>query len=227
MATSGTHNFTLDLPEIIDEAFEQAGVEGRSGYDYRSARRSLDMMLLEWQNRGLNLWTLKSDTITLVAGTESYALDPERLDVVEAVARTGTGTAQTDYSLRRMSVSQYAQQVNKNTRGRPTQYWLDRQPTAVTLTLWPVPQDSTYTLVYWYLERIEDTGADGTNTVDVPARFIPAMVAGLSYKLAAKIPGAKGDVPMLKEMYEEAWKLAADSAREKASLFIKPSRAYS
>ena len=227
MATSGTHNFTLDLTDIIEEAYERIGVEGRSGYDYRTARRSLDMLLLEWQNRGLNLWTIKQGNETLTAGTSSYTLDPERVDVIEAVARTGSGESQSDYSMERISVSQYANYVNKNTRGRPTQFWIDRQPEAITLHLWPTPDSSTYSLQYWYMERIEDTGNTGANNVDVPARFLPALTTGLAYHLALKNPQSMSLAPMLKEVYEEQWTLASDSAREKASVWLRPSRAYS
>lgn len=227
MATSGTHAFTLDLTDIIEEAYERIGVEGRSGYDYRTARRSLDLLLLEWQNRGLNLWTIKQGTEALVGGTGTYTLSPERVDVIEAVARTGTGANQSDYTMERVSVSQYANYVNKNTTGRPTQFWIDRQPEAITLNLWPVPEDSTYSLHYWYMERIEDTGVGGGNTVDVPARFLPALTTGLAYHLALKSPQSMNLAPMLKEVYEEQWTLASDSAREKASVWLRPSRSYS
>jgi len=228
MTTSGTFAFTLDITDIIEDAYERIGVEARSGYDYRTARRSLDMLLLEWQNRGLNLWTIKQADQALTAGVGQYTLSGEKLDIVEAVARSGSGIDQSDLRLERISVSQYANYVNKNTRStRPTQYWLDRQPEGVTLNLWPVPEDSSHTLHYWYMEQIEDTGKPGSNTVDVPSRFIPALVAGLAYNLALKTPSSFQSAPILKDVYEEQWTLASDSAREKASLWLKPSTVYS
>lgn len=226
MATSGTYSFTLDLAEIVEEASERLGIELRSGYDYRTARRSLDLLMLEWQNRGLNLWTVKQATQALTAGTGQYTLDPERLDVIEAIARRGSGTDQTDYRLERISVSQYAQQSNKNLQGRPTKFWVDRQPEGITVNLWPVPEDSTYSLHYWYMERIEDTGKPASNTVDVPARFLPALISGLAYQMAMKVPGKEAMAPLLKEVYEEQWTLAADSARDKSSLWLRPARSY-
>tara|TARA_R110000803_G_scaffold163354_1_gene226982 strand:- start:1505 stop:2191 length:687 start_codon:yes stop_codon:yes gene_type:complete len=227
MATSGTYTFTLDITDIIEDAYERIGIEARSGYDYRTARRSLDMLLLEWQNRGLNLWTIQQADQVLTAGVAQYTLSSEKLDIIEAVARSSSGVNQNDFTLERISVSQYAHYVNKNTRGRPTQFWVDRQPQAVTLNLWPVPEDSTYTLHYWYMTQIEDTGKPGSNTIDVPTRFIPALVAGLAYNLALKTPKSFQSAPILKEVYEEQWTLASDSAREKASLWLKPSTAYS
>lgn len=227
MATSGTHAFTLDLTDIIEDAYERIGIEARTGYDYRTARRSLDMLLLEWQNRGLNLWTVKQADEALISGTGQYTLTGEKLDIIEAVARAGSGTDQSDYTMERISVSQYAQYVNKNTQGRPTQFWVDRQPEAITLNVWPVPNDSTYTLHYWYMEQVEDTGKPGSNTIDVPSRFLPALVAGLAYYLALKTPKSFQSAPILKEVYEEQWTLASDSAREKASLWLKPTMAYS
>lgn len=227
MATSGTHAFTLDLADIIEEAYERIGVEARSGYDFRTARRALDLLLLEWQNRGLNLWTIKQATQALTAGTATYTLSGEKIDIIEAVARSGTGTEQRDYTMERVSMSQYARYTSKGTRSRPTQYWVDRQPEGLTLNLWPTPEDSTYDLHYWYMERIEDTGKPASNNVDVPARFLPALATGLAYHLALKTPDRMQMAPLLKEAYEEQWTMASDSAREKASVWLRPSTAYS
>ena len=225
MATSGTHAFTLDIGEIIEEAYERIGVESRSGYDYRTARRSLDLLLLEWQNKGLNLWSVKQGSQALTAGTASYTLDPERLDVIEAYHRTGSGTSQSDSRLTRMSISTYSQLTTKNMQGTPNQYWIDRTPTDITVTLWPVPQAAD-TLIYHYIERVEDTGKPGSNTVDVPARHLPALVAGLAYYLATKSPEKMAMVPVLREVYNEQWDLAADASRDKSSLFLRPSASY-
>ena len=225
MATSGTTGFTLDLSDIIEEAYERAGLELRSGYDYKTARRSLDLLMLEWQNRGLNLWTVRDTTLALVAGTGSYALSSDKLDIIEGLLRTDAGDSskQSDLTMQRISVSQYAHQTNKLTQGRPLQYYVERKPTGITVHFWPVPDATTsYTFAYYYMERIEDSGRPASNSLDVPARFLPCMVAGLAYQIASKRPESLQLVPALKQMYEEQWNLAADAAREKAALYVAP-----
>lgn len=225
MATSGTHNFTLDLADVLEEAYERIDSELRSGYDYRTARRSLDLLLLEWQNKGLNLWTVKNTSIPLVAGTQEYTLPSEQLDIIEALLRTDAGDSsrQTDLSMKRVSVSTFARQTNKLTQGRPIQYWVSRAPEAITINVWPIPDATqTYTFNYYYMERIEDTGKPASNTVDVPARYLPALVSGLAYNLGLKTPSAKPLLPALMTEYDRQWTLASDSAREKASLMIVP-----
>ena len=225
MATSGNWDFNLDIGDVIDEAYERVGVEARTGYQYRTARRSLGMLLLEWQNRGLNLWTVKSASQALTSGTASYTLSAEKLDVVEVLLRTDSGDTakQVDLHLKRVSISDYARQTNKLTTGRPTQYWVERSPDAITLHLWPVPDGSqTYTLYFYYMEQLEDPGKPASNTLDIPSRHLPALTAGLAYYLALKTPKAMAMIPTLKQVYDEQFEMAADSAREKASLFIKP-----
>jgi hypothetical protein len=227
MATSGTHTFTLDIADIIEEAYERIGKEVRGGYSVKTARRSLDLLLLEWQNRGLNLWTVKEGSEALVSGTASYTLDSERLDVIEGYCRIGTGANQTDYTMKRISVSDYAQLANKTTSGRPTQFWIQRAPGSITVNMWPVPDGvQTYTFGYYYMERIEDSGKPGSNTIDVPDRFLPPLVTGLAYHLASKHLDTAALVPGLKQMYEEQWTLASDSAREKAAMFLRPENCY-
>jgi len=224
MTTSGTWSFGLDIGDLIEEAYERIGKEARTGYDYRTARRSLDLLLLEWQNKGLNLWTIKSASQALTAGTASYTLSGEKLDIIEGLLRTDAGdtTKQTDLHMRRISVSNYAHQTNKLTQGRPTQYWVERSPDAITVYMWPVPDSSSYTFVYYYMEQIEDSGKPASNKVDIPVRHLPSLTAGLAYYLALKTPSAAANVPGLKAVYDEQWNLAADSAREKASFFIRP-----
>ena len=225
MATSGTYTFNLDLGDIVEEAFERAGLEARSGYDYRTARRSLDLMFLEWQNRGLNLWTIQEGSQAITAGTSRYALDSDRLDVVEAFIRTDSGSTsnQSDQMMTRISISQYAHLSNKLEQSKPLQYWIERDPGAIAVNLWPVPDSAeTYTLVYYFLQRIEDSGSPGTNNVDIPARFMPCMVAGLAYQVSLKNPDALQRAPLQKQSYEEQWQLASEADREKASLFMVP-----
>tara|TARA_R100001126_G_scaffold98664_1_gene73224 strand:+ start:100 stop:795 length:696 start_codon:yes stop_codon:yes gene_type:complete len=225
MATSGTTGFTLDLSDVIEEAYERAGLELRSGYDYKTARRSLDLLMLEWQNRGLNLWTVRDATVSLVAGTASYTLGVDKLDIIEGLLRTDAGdtSKQSDLTMQRISVSQYAHQTNKLTQGRPLQYYVERKPTGITLHFWPVPDATTsYTFAYYYMDRIEDSGRPASNNMDVPARFLPCLVAGLAYQVASKRPEALQLAPALKQVYEEQWNLASDAAREKAALYVAP-----
>ena len=231
MATSSTANFDLDLNEIVEEAFERAGSEMRSGYDLKTARRSLNLLFAEWANRGINLWTIEQGTQTLTADTASYDLPITTVDLIEQVIRTGSGTTQNDQYLSRISVSDYAAIPNKNATGKPTLVYIDRNSGATnsssvvqypTATLWPIPDSvETYTLVYWRLARILDAG-NGVNTMDVPFRFLPDLVAGLAYQLSLKIPNAADRIPTLKAMYDEAWMLASDEDRDKTSMFMKP-----
>lgn len=221
MATSGVADFDLDLVELIEEAGERCGYEIRSGYDFRTARRSLNLLFADWANRGLNLWTLEQGTIPLVAGTASYDLPADTVDLLEAVIRTGTGTSQADIIMPRISASVYASIPNKNQRGRPYQMWIDRQ-IVPRVTLWQVPdQTNLYTFVYWRLKRIQNAG-DGPNTQALPFRFLPAMVAGLAYYLALKVPGGLDRLSVLKTQYDEAWMQASDEDREKAPVRLVP-----
>jgi hypothetical protein len=221
MATSGTAVFDLDLTEVIDEAAERCGYEIRSGYDLRTARRSLSLLLVDWANRGLNLWTLEQGTIPLVAGTATYSLPVDTVDLLETVIRTGSGVSQVDIALSRISVSTYATIPNKTSQGKPIQMWVERLATP-RLTLWPVPDASVpYSLVYWRMRRLQDAGT-GVNTQDVPFRFLPALVAGLAYHLSMKLPGGLDRMPMLKQQYDEAWTLAEQEDREKAPVRFVP-----
>lgn len=228
MALSGTSTFDLNLTEIVEEAFERAGSELRSGYDLRTARRSMGLMFAEWANRGINMWTIDSGTIAMVQGTATYNLPTDCVDVIEHVIRTGAGVqaTQSDLTISRISVSTYASVPNKLFQGRPIQLLVTRAQATPTVTVWPVPDaSSTYTLVYWYLRRMEDPG-NGVNTQDVPFRFLPALVAGLAYYIAVKTPEGAPRITMLKQMYDEAWDIAAGEDREKASVRFVPRVGY-
>ena len=221
MATSGTTTFAPDLTEIVEEAFERCGSELRSGYDLRTARRSLNLMFADWANRGVNLWTLEQGSQVLTPGTATYNLPADTVDLLEHVTRTGSGSNQQDINLTRISVSTYSTIPNKNATGRPLQVWVERLNTP-RFTLWPVPDNTqTYTVIYWRLRRIQDAG-NGVNTMDMPFRFLPAMVAGLAYYLSIKLPEALDRVPLLKSQYDEAWMLASDEDREKAAVRFVP-----
>ena len=225
MATSGTYTFNLDLGDIMEEAYERCNIEMRSGFDYRTARRSLNLLMLEWQNRGLSLWTVKDTSLALTPGTGAYALTGEKLDIVEAFMRTNAGdtTKQSDLTMQRISIAQYSHQPNKLLQGRPIQSWGARAPSGITVNVWPIPDSSqTWTLGYYYMERVEDSGSPASLNMDVPARFLPPLTAGLAYQIAIKKPEAAPSRDFLKQDYEEQWTLAADSAREKASLYVVP-----
>ena len=227
MATSGVSNFNLDLTEIVEEAFERVGGEMRTGYDLRTARRSLNLMFADWANRGINMWTFEQGSIPLVAGTATYDLPADTVDLLEHVIRTGAGSASTqaDLTITRISVSTYATIPNKLQQARPIQVWIERLNTP-RITVWPVPDDSQpYTFVYWRMKRIQNAG-DGVNTMDMPFRFIPCMVAGLAYYLALKVPGGTERLGVLKAQYDEAWDLASSEDREKAAVRFVPRRQY-
>ena len=228
MAVSGTTAFNLDLTEIVEEAFERAGSEMRTGYDLRTARRSLNLLFADWANRGLNMWTFEQGTIAMVPGTATYNLPADTVDLMEHVIRTGAGNASTqaDLTITRISVSTYATIPNKLQQARPIQVWIERKQDIPTITVWPVPDNSqTYTFVYWRLRRIDDAGT-GINTMDVPFRFLPCMVAGLAYYLALKVPNGAERLPVLKQQYDEAWDLASTEDREKAAVRFVPRQMF-
>jgi hypothetical protein len=304
MTTSGVSSFTLNLNDIVEEAFERAGGELRSGYDLRTARRSLNLLFADWANRGINLWTVEQGSFQLVPGLMTYPLPVDTVDLLEHVIRTqaNNSATQADLTITRISVSTYATIPNKITQARPIQIYVNRQSgnvgptglvldggilsgatsitlnsvaglpasgyvkigaetifysyivgnvlsncfraqngtaasphstgTAVSLqqlpcvTLWPVPDDSqVYTLVYWRMRRIQDA-TTGVVDFDVPFRFITCLTAGLSYYLALKIPDGMSRLPILKDMYDEAWELAAGEDREKAADRLVPRQMF-
>ena len=218
MATSGSRNFNLDVGEVIEEAYERCGLEVRTGYDARTARRSLNLMFADWANRGLNLWTVKQGTITLTQGQAQETLLDDVVDLLDVVVRRNG----TDFEVERISRGEYATLPNKTTQGRTSQYWLDRQIDPV-INLWAVPENSTDQLIYYYVRRIED--ADSlVNTTDMPFRFFPCMVAGLAYYMAMK--RAPERVQMLKSVYEEEFQRAADEDQGRTPLKLQPSLSY-
>ena len=214
---------TPALPEIFEEAFERAGLEMRSGYDLKQARRSLNLITLEWQNRGLNLWTIEAGTQALTAGTATYTLPTDTIDVIELTLRTGTGVNQTDTNVERISVSTYSQQTTKNTQGRPTQAFIQRLATSTTATLWPVPDSAdTYTLAFFRLRGIESISEGVTGTADMPPRFVPCLAAGLAYYIAMKRPEVNDRVSALKQEYEFQFELAAGEDRDTSTISFVP-----
>ena len=307
--TSGTTDFNLPFNEMAEEAYERCGIEMRTGYQLRTARRSLNLMTMEWANRGINLWTIEEGEIPLVTGQVAYPLPNDTIDLLDHVIRQNQGTVnQIDINITRISSTTYLQVPNKLAQGRPIQLFINRQtaqtnPTTAVLvgngttanisatdttievnstadlgasgyiqigtetiyytnilgnllqlcargqngttaaahtagaaiytqnlnsvSVWPTPDagGSPYTLVYWRMRRIQDAGG-GTSVQDVPFRLIPALVAGLSYHLAVKNPEAMDKVPLLKQMYDEAWLTASTEDREKASLRLAPRQMF-
>ena len=223
MTTSGTTAFNMDFTEIAEEAWERAGREMRSGYDLRTARRSMNLMTIEWQNRGINLWTIDEGTISLTTGTSEYDLPADTIELLEQVIRTGAGnqSTQSDLTISRVSVSTYASIPNKLSRGRPIQVWIERLRDSPKINVWPVPDSNEYTFRYWRLRRIQDAGA-GAETADMNFRFFPCLVAGLAYHIAMKIPELAERLPMLKQAYEEQFMLAAGEDREKTPARFVP-----
>lgn len=307
MTTSGTASFNLDLNEMVEEAFERAGSQLRTGYDLRTARRSLNLLFADWANRGVNMWTFEQNTITLTQGQPTYALPDDTVDLLDHVIRTNANqpSNQADLTITRISVSTYATIPNKLTQGRPIQVWVQRlsgseallvgtlqagiSATATTIpvtslagvatagfirigteligfnqtqpaengnpayllnctrgqgdttaaahlvsaaiyavqkqsiTVWPTPDSAyTYQFVYWRMRRIQDAGAGGTKTMDVPFRFVPCLAAGLAYYIALKVPEGLARLGVLKEQYDEAWNNAANEDQDRAAVRFVP-----
>ena len=221
MATSGTTAFNLEISEVIEEAFERCGLQSRTGYDIETARRSLNLLSLEWVNRGLNFWTVEQGTKTLTAGTSTVTMDSDPGDRIQHWIREGSGTSQSDLPISRFSVSQYSSIPSKLTEGRPVNLYIDKQRAAPVVYFWPTP-DKAYTFAYQQIRRIEDTGAVGSTDPDVPARFLPASVSGLAYMISQKYPEAFVRSPELKAEYEFQWQLAEQEDRDRASVHFVP-----
>jgi hypothetical protein len=294
----------MDFTEIAEEAWERAGREMRSGYDLRTARRSMNLMTIEWQNKGINMWTMEQGVINLTPGLATYALPTDTIDLLEHVIRTGSNTSSTqaDLTITRISVSTYATIPNKLSQARPIQVWIQRLSgetnptssvvaTAVTstdttitlnsvvglagsgfirldsediyytyvtgnvlggvyrgqnnttaashivstavyvpqlpaVTVWPTPDNTIpYQFVYWRLRRVQDAGA-GVETADMNFRFLPCVVAGLAYHIAIKVPDLMSRVPMLKQIYDETFEIAAGEDREKAAVRFVPRQQF-
>ena len=225
MATSGTTAFNLDLSDIMEEAYDLCGLVMRSGYDYRNARRALDLIFLEQQNKGLNLWTIAQATQTLTAGTSSYAAETSALEIIDAFIRTDSGdtTKQFDQQLTRISRTEYNHQAKKLNRAKPTQFFADKGTSGINIVLWSTPDAAqTYTLVYDYIKRIEDTGVPASNNADVPARYLPCLTYALAFNIASKSPEAQLRIPMIKARYDELWNEVSDADRERASVKFVP-----
>jgi|TARA_R110002096_G_scaffold379681_1_gene573681 hypothetical protein len=218
MTTSGSTNFEPNVTEFIEEAYERCGLELRTGYDLKSALRSVNIMLAEWANRGLNQWTIDQSTQTVTQGTYDYALNSNVIDVLDVVVRRTVNNIQTDISMSRLSRSEYLNIPNKETQARPSQFFLDKSITPV-LKVWPAPENSTDVIVFNKIIRMDDADA-ADNTMDMPFRFFPCFTAGLAYYISLK--KAPQLTPQLKAIYEEEFRRAADQDEDRASFRIRP-----
>ncbi len=236
MATSGTYAFNLDLVDIIEEAYERCGLELRESYSLVTARRSLELLLTEWSNHQVNIWKVVQTSLPMVASTSSYTIADPVIDILDAVMRD---TDSLDIPLQRISFEEYLNLTDKTQEGKPTHFATLRGPTSLTLFMWNTPDLSTYTFEYWALRYIEDVGSTFTNNIDIPRRFLPALVAGLTYKIAQKNPakairdpqtGQFGEGPgvgaalraELKAEYDQLFQLARDEDRDRAPFRINP-----
>ena len=218
MTLSGSTNFELDVSDYVEEAFERCGLQVRTGYDLKTARRSLNLMLAEWANRGLNQWTIAQNTQAVTSGTGNYTLGANIIDILSVVVRRSG----TDFALTRMSRDDYLTIPTKTTTGRPNQFFLDRQVTPV-LKLWPVPDNSTDTIIYDALTRMDDAD-EYTKTLDVPFRLYPCLAVGLAYYISIK--RAPNRAQLLKAMYEEEFERAMAEDRDRASFNVVPQFQY-
>jgi hypothetical protein len=218
MAVSDSTDFELDVAEYIEEAFERCGLEVRTGYDLKSAKRSLNLMLAEWANRGLNQWTITQTTQALTSGTATYNLNTNVIDILSVVVRRSS----TDFAMERISRSTYLGIPTKTTTGRPNQFFLDRQITPV-LKIWPTPENSTDTIIFDALTRMDDADTF-INTMDMPFRFFPCLAAGLAYYISMK--RAPNRTQMLKAVYEEEFQRAMTEDRDRASFNVVPQYEY-
>jgi hypothetical protein len=221
MALSGTNAFNLDVDDVIQEAFERCGLHARSGYDLKSARRSLNLLLAEWANRGINLWTVELRTQTLTASTTSYTLDSDLIDILEAVVYKASDTT-TDMEVDRISRAEYLNISKKSTEAVPTQYYLLRGQSTPTLYLYPTP-DAADTFKYWGLTKIQDAG-DYEDELDVPTRFLPCLTAGMAYYVSLKKSPER--TPLLNQIYDEEWQRASEEDRPRSSFYAIPERGY-
>ena len=218
MTTSSSTNFELHVPDYIEEAFERCGLEVRTGYDIRTAKRSMNLMLAEWANRGLNQWTIEQRTQTVTADDTDYSLGTDVIDILSAVVRRSG----TDFSLSRISRDSYLAIPTKTSKGRPTQFFLDRQITP-NLKIWPAPENSTDVIIYDALTRIQDADTP-VNTLEVPFRFYPCLTAGLAYYLSMKKNPQL--TQMLKVIYEEEFERAMGEDRDRSSFTVTPEYQY-
>jgi len=222
MATSGTYSFSMDIDEVIQEAMEMIGGEITLGEESRSARRSINLLLQDWQNRGIQLWTINTTAVTVTTSVTSYTLGSENIDVIEAVVNRDN----TDLQLERISMEEYLKVPRKGQTGRPTQYAVRRERDNINVYLWPIPENDTDKIKFETVRYLQDVTRSSQNA-DVSRRFLPCLTAGTAYFMSMKRPGVEaGRIQMLKQEYEERLLRAQEEDKERASLYIKPRLKY-
>ena len=225
MARSGTYNFNLDIDEVIQDATEMIGGEETLGHTPKSARRSINLMLNDWQNRGVLLWTTFTTTVTVASSTTTYDLADSVTDALEVTYAVNTSSS--DLELQRISFEEYALIPNKSQTGRPSQYTIKRNVDNPTIHLYPIPDNSTGILKVEGIRQLEDVNKSADQNADVPIRFLPPLTCGLAYYLSMKNPGIPPDrIQMLKMNYEEVLMRAMEEDRERASIYFKPKIGY-
>mgnify|MGYP003143843305 FL=1 len=221
MAVSGTYNFNLDIDEIIQEAMEMIGGEQTLGHESASARRSINLMLNDWQNRGILLWSTDTTTVTVASDTTTYDLASSALDALIVTYQPNTSSAET--KLERKSFEEYNIIPNKYATGRPTQYTVKRNLANPTIHLYPVPDNSTGLLQVELIRQVQDVNKSFEQNADAPVRFLPCLTAGLAYNMSLKRPGIVTDrIALLKANYEELLLRAMEEDKERASIYFKP-----
>jgi hypothetical protein len=223
MAVSGTYNFNLDIDEVIQEATEMIGGENTLGHEPASARRSINLMLKDWQNRGILLWSTSVSSVTVSASVTAYSLDSSTVDALEVVLSRDD----TDIQLTRISPEEYLLIPNKTQTGRPMQYSIRRGVSNPTMSVWPIPENSTDILKMEIISELQDVDKSAEQNADLPKRFLPPLTCGLAYYMSMKRPGVEGQrMQMLKGNYEELLSRAMLEDRERVSMHIIPKLGY-
>ena len=219
MGTSGTYDFSMDIDEVIQEATEMIGGEQTLGHEPKSARRSINLLLQDWQNRGILLWTAGTTAISVSTSVTSYALTSSTIDVTEAVLRRDN----IDLQLERITMEEYLKIPRKSQTGRPNQYAIRRERGNPVLFLWPVPDNTTDILKLEQVKHTEDVTKSAGQNADISRRFLPCLTTGLAYYMAMKRPGVDvGRIGLLKAEYEERLMHAMDEDRERATAYFLP-----
>ncbi len=219
MATSGTYDFNMDIDEVIQEAMEMIGGEETLGHESKSARRSINLLLQDWQNRGVMLWTANTSTVDLTTSVTTFTLASSTIDVLEAVHNR----EDRDIQLERISMQEYLKIPNKGQTGRTTQYAVRHERGNPVVNLWPIPENSTDKIKLELVSYMEDVNKSAIQNADISRRFLPCLTAGLAYHMSMKRPGVEaGRISMIKQEYEERLQRAMDEDRERVSIFLKP-----
>jgi len=223
MAVSGTYNFNLDIDEVIQEATEMIGGENTLGHEPASARRSINLLLKDWQNRGILLWSTSVSSVTVAASVTAYSLNSSTIDALEVVL----GRDDTDIQLTRISPEEYLLIPNKTQTGRPMQFSIRRGIDNPTMSVWPIPENSTDILKMEVISELQDVDKSAGQNADLPKRFLPPLTCGLAYYMSMKRPGVEGQrIQMLKMNYEELLSRAMLEDRERASMYVVPKLGY-